>query len=416
MSTWSTQAQSRGSNSATDRTVVDYLSPNLRNALVDEYANEKQPSDGEVYRKICQYQHEHNARFQKRWWSRLSENKAKRLRQLTSSKDNVDLCAAFDALLAIPGLWNGMSLGFLNKEIIHYLKHIETFWGTLVNFDCVQMAKIDLQTVDTLQLRAPKASKVDETTVEGLILSGEVFPEFSRLERTAIWERLQHSQACEGVIPSLFTFFQDISYLIVCADAVKRLVVLHKKHPTIQSAFVHSFRPDRANEGCLIQTSETNSRRQQGSSEDQREIGYRQVWMYAMRNYPEMAKDVQSLKVKAKPTRAKADERIVYDMAALARDLGFRSKQIEAILKQSPDRQIARAALLKARKPDRYHYDKEVFESLVNQISQCFSHAAPNQGQPAAGLITGRVVKLKDRCGIPPEQIQQLDRPHLFVD
>ncbi|ODM24144.1 hypothetical protein SI65_01734 [Aspergillus cristatus] len=91
------------------------ISPNLRNALVDEYANEKQPSDGEVYRKIRQYQHEHNAHFQKRWWSRLSDNKAKRLRQLISSPDNVDLCAAFDRLLAIPGLWNGMSLGSLNK-------------------------------------------------------------------------------------------------------------------------------------------------------------------------------------------------------------------------------------------------------------------------------------------------------------
>lgn len=66
-----------------------------------------------MYRKIRQYQHESNALFQNRWWSRLSPNKAKRLRRLTSP-DNTYLCAAFDALLAIPGLWNGMSLGSLN--------------------------------------------------------------------------------------------------------------------------------------------------------------------------------------------------------------------------------------------------------------------------------------------------------------
>lgn len=30
------------------------------------------------------------------------------------SPDNTYLCAAFDTLLAIPGLWNGMSLGSLN--------------------------------------------------------------------------------------------------------------------------------------------------------------------------------------------------------------------------------------------------------------------------------------------------------------
>ncbi|CEL09501.1 hypothetical protein ASPCAL12636 [Aspergillus calidoustus] len=92
---------------------LDDISPDLRIELVDEYANEKAPTDGEVYRKIRQYQHESNALFQNRWWSRLSPNKAKRLRQLTS-QDNTHLCAAFDALLAIPGLWNGMSLGSLN--------------------------------------------------------------------------------------------------------------------------------------------------------------------------------------------------------------------------------------------------------------------------------------------------------------
>lgn len=90
------------------------ISPDLRITLVDEYANEKPPTDGEVYRKIHQYKHESNALFQNRWWSRLSPNKAKRLRQLTS-QDNAYLCAAFDALLAIPGLWNGMSLGSLNS-------------------------------------------------------------------------------------------------------------------------------------------------------------------------------------------------------------------------------------------------------------------------------------------------------------
>jgi hypothetical protein len=77
--------------------------------------------------------------------------------------------------------------------------------------------------------------------------------------------------------------------------------------------------------------------------------------MYAMRHYLEMAKDVQSGQ-SANPTRAKArataDEGVIHDMAALARKLGFRTLQIKAILKQSPDRQIARAALLKARKLD----------------------------------------------------------------
>lgn len=278
------------------------------------------------------------------------------------------------------------------------------------------MAKIDPHTVDMLQLRAPKASKADKKAVKGLILSGEVFSEFSEADSAAIWHKLRSCEACDCVIPSIHTFFRDISYLNVCADAVKRLAVLNKQHPTVQKALAHSFRPRRANEDCQIQTSETTFRGQPGTSADRKETGYRQICMYAMRWYPEMAKDEQSHTLKAKPTRAKADENAIYDMAVLARRLGFRSKQIKNILKQSPDRQIARTALLKARRPDRYHYDDDMFESLVDRITEIFSLAIPSDNQPAAELIVGRAVKLKDRCGPPAIQAQRLDRLHLFLD
>ncbi|KAJ5155476.1 hypothetical protein N7492_008279 [Penicillium capsulatum] len=404
---------------------LDDISPDLRNALVDEYANEKPPTDGEVYRKIRQYQHESNALFQSRWWSRLSPNKAKRLRRLTSP-DNTYLCAAFDALLAIPGLWNGMSLGSLNtvmalkcdEEVIHYLKHVKNFWATLVNHDRAQMARIDLHTVDTLQLYAPRASTVDRKIVKGKILGGEVFSNFSRSERVAIWESLRSHETCDGIIPSLHTFFRDVLYLEVCANAVKRLVTLNKQHPTIRRALVHSFRPGPADTDCLIQTSESTFRRQPGSNDERLSLAYRQIWMYAMRHYPDMAKNIrdgQAANPARAKARAKADESVIHDMATLARKLGFRTTQINAILQQSPDQQIARAALLKARKPDHYHYNSETFESLIEQIAGCFARAIPNENPPMT-LTAGRAMKLRDRYGIPPEYAQPLDRPHIFLD
>lgn len=33
------------------------------------------------------------------------------------SPDNIDICAAFDTLLPIPGLWGGMSIGSLNRVL-----------------------------------------------------------------------------------------------------------------------------------------------------------------------------------------------------------------------------------------------------------------------------------------------------------
>lgn len=49
-----------------------------------------------------------------------------------------------------------------------------------------------------------------------------------------------------------------------------------------------------------------------------------------MRWYPEMPKTNRAT-LKAKPTRAKADENAIYDMAVLAQRLGFRSRQIKNI-------------------------------------------------------------------------------------
>jgi hypothetical protein len=295
---------------------------------------------------------------------------------------------------------------------------VKNFWATLVDHDRTQMARIDLHTVDTLQLYAPRASTVDRKTVKGKILSGEAFSDFSRTERATIWKNLRSQAACDGIIPSLHTFFRDINYLELCANAVKRLVVLNKQRPTVRSALVHGFRSRRADHGCLIQTSDTTFRRQPGSSDEGLTSGYRQIWMYAMRHYPEMAKDVQG-GPKANPTRAKArakaDESVIHAMAALAKKLGFRTPPVKTIIRQSPDHQIARAALLKARKPDHYHYDSGAFESLIEQIAGCFALAIPNEAAPVAH-ITSRVIKLKDRCGIPQEQTQQLDSPHIFLD
>jgi hypothetical protein len=48
--------------------------------------------------------------------SRLSNNKKKRFRQLSSSS-NTYIRAAFDALLPIPELWNGMSISSLHRVI-----------------------------------------------------------------------------------------------------------------------------------------------------------------------------------------------------------------------------------------------------------------------------------------------------------
>lgn len=276
------------------------------------------------------------------------------------------------------------------------------------------MAKIDLHTVEALQLRAPTASQADARAVKGSIKSGEVFAKFTDAERKRIWKRLRSKEACDCIVPSLHTFFRDVLYLELCANGVKRLATLSKNQPTVRRAMRHTFRPNRTDE-YPIQTSEASFCQTADRQADQFELGYRQVWLFAMRHYPDMPKEPTTQNIVAKSNRGKADEAILHGMAALARKLGFESPQVREIVGRCPDRQIAREALLKARKLSCYQYDSVVLESLIDRIVECFAAAVPVSG-PSYSDLPAHAPLLRNRCGPPSEQAQAHDRSLLFLD
>lgn len=93
------------------------MSADLRTSLVEEYSNEKTPTDGECYRKIRQYQSEGNDRLRQKWLARLSKWKQNRMKQLGQDSNDL-LRQGFDRLLVIQGLWyDGMRLGMLHRLI-----------------------------------------------------------------------------------------------------------------------------------------------------------------------------------------------------------------------------------------------------------------------------------------------------------
>lgn len=88
------------------------LSTELRTTLIEEYANESRPSDGEVYIKIRKYYALRQFDLEARWWSRLSTTKTKNLKQLLK---HCDIAAAFDSLAETPALLEAMRLGSMHK-------------------------------------------------------------------------------------------------------------------------------------------------------------------------------------------------------------------------------------------------------------------------------------------------------------
>jgi hypothetical protein len=77
--------------------------------------------------------------------------------------------------------------------------------------------------VKVVELRAPGVSTLDATFLHGQVLGGTIFKDFSPQEREVIWNNIR---AFKGIIPSLFTFFEDVKFLEACVDGVKRLVTV----------------------------------------------------------------------------------------------------------------------------------------------------------------------------------------------
>lgn len=90
----------------------------LKTTLIEEHSCEKKPDDGEIYRKIREYQGYGgggNSYFEKRWWALLygtADRKPDNMKQILRHQD---FRAGFDIQLDVPGLGGGMRFGLTHK-------------------------------------------------------------------------------------------------------------------------------------------------------------------------------------------------------------------------------------------------------------------------------------------------------------
>jgi hypothetical protein len=278
------------------------------------------------------------------------------------------------------------------------------------------MQKVDRTTVKALELTAPGACKADFQDLYGKVRKGKIFGAFDEEERECIWSRVL-SASVDRLIPFLFSFFEDLNYLKNVADCMKRLIPLSPRG-TVSSALEDAFSDANHRAGqCLIQESEFSCVFRPGSLAERVDLGRRQIWMCAMRGNPQMPAEPKRKNLSAKPIAGKADEIVLCEFATLAYRLGYESEPIHSLIQRSADREIARSALLKARKPDRYKYSEAAFEDYVGQIVSLFSEAQPLTVEQASVAVE---INCSDeppkRCGIPHTQDHERDKLSLFLD
>jgi len=200
------------------------------------------------------------------------------------------------------------------------------------------MQKVNQVTVKALELKASRLSTLDAKVLRGQVLEGEIFGAFSEQERVAIRGRLQ---AVDDLIPSLFTFFENVKYLEACVNCVKRLISLSSRNIVfiaLEKTFCDANqRADRA----VIQVTEFSFTCSSASLTDQVDLSYRQLHAYAMRHYLQMSRELKEKELLAR-LMINTDETMLRDFADLADRLGFEFLEIIA-LKQCSKSTVARA-------------------------------------------------------------------------
>jgi hypothetical protein len=213
------------------------------------------------------------------------------------------------------------------------------------------MSKLDRKSLEAIELTAPGASTTEAQRLRLLMSTGEIFKAFNEDEKESIWKNLW-SETTDRLVPSLFMFFENLKYIKGPADCMRRLIGT-KRRTTIRSVLEDTFLQSEPPSGsCVIQM----SRNQSASIEvsDRFDILYRQLWLYAFREYRDIPETVQQKL--AGPSKYELNEVSLYRFASLAYDFGFRTDQVKEILERDPDRDMVRRFLTSVRKPDQYIY------------------------------------------------------------
>ncbi|KAF7183610.1 hypothetical protein CNMCM7691_003889 [Aspergillus felis] len=245
------------------------------------------------------------------------------------------------------------------------------------------MNLIDAKTVKRLEGLAPGVSAADSTTVSGLVLSGAVLADFSRDEREAINNRLL---SYKRRIPSFGLFFQDVLFLELGANRMKKLIDKSKwwgpddteighdreRKLTLRERMEYMFR-HRDTGSIMIQTPDGEEREVSGDEELQFDLAYRQLWLCALRSCSGSPGEGHKL---ATVRRSWTHPHEQYKLAQLAMALGFTSNSISQLTSRPFEPEY----------PPWYEFDDR-----------------------------HRTIELK-RCGIPYTITFREDRKSLFVD
>ena len=383
--------------------------------LRDDYTNSANFSDGEIFRYIRWYNQKGEDLREKAWWARLSKDKYKDMKRILAIQE---LREGFDSLLELIGLWDGFHIGTMRRylvlkchevtstmlewramliylqELATYLHHIRHVWTAILG--PISSRVIDSATVKNLELRAPAASKCDAAFVTRCMRNGTIFPGLSDAEKEVV---LNNLLSVDLIIPSLFTFCEDTKYLEPCAKAIK-ILIEPRGQASLRMCAEQLFTESYAVEHVARQPSERGSTDTVDKA-DRFEYSYRQLWMYAMRHFPDLVNTAPRKEPsKEKPIIKEPSPFLWQRFAQLALRLGFSSPKIEEM---SSSEELERSIRSSVPHAAGYRNDK------VDGSETASTASVPLPQSPRRDL------DLQHRCGRPFETSQREAESTMFM-
>jgi hypothetical protein len=259
-------------------------------------------------------------------------------------------------------------------------------------------------TVQKLETLCPMTSVKDAGLVTSMMDDQSLFPSVrDDADRRIILSNLLECR----MIPSLYTFIETLKYFEPCVQILRSLVPSEDTRSVRQALFASYFRP---NEICIEYAMHDTRPHPSSSVERDREIGYQQLWLYALRNFPAMTEATPKKDSSESQQLIGADPLTRQRFGALAVSLGFRTEAAEELAAQDGEYGLA------AQLVNRAEFGGVAAQEATQQIADILRNAQRRPIDSSGVAFAGEQwLPRERRCGRPFDEDHDLDRRSLFL-
>lgn len=265
---------------------------------------------------------------------------------------------------------------------------------------------MDDSSVALLQSLAPYHSIKDMAVIVAGMEERRLFPLIT--ESSARDRICHHISSIKGLIPSLYTLFESLKYLEPCSYALRALLP-GKVKGTIRQELFACYRPTST---VVVQMQEMQYNQVSATTEAGRELAYWQLWLFAMRHFPDLTSTLpRKDKGRPKPLARPINVLVCRKFAGFAVRLGFVNPITRAYQNIDAERHLTDSI------------DNVSFTTYLNDVNHSAAMIAKGLAGNLAGLassalprLTGNAhVPIQQRVGRPFESSFEEDRDYLFL-